>query len=105
VAGKTKWYGGPCKWYPLEGKDKQLEREWLDLPGRNQDVLARLGPGKSITTCVCTNGEKPGADLAKYSGDLLWRIEVRRGVIAYKNKKKAAAAVIGVEFTAKDIAN
>jgi hypothetical protein len=38
-----------------------------------------------------------------YSGNFVWRVHVRRGLIEHKGRKLPAAAVIGVEFTDKDI--
>ena len=89
----------------METQDTKLDREWLDLPGRNQNVLSRLGPGKSITTCVCTNGDKAGADLAELFGRSAVAHPRSPRPIPTRRKRKPAAAVIGVEFTAKDITN
>jgi hypothetical protein len=109
LAGKQKFFGGPAKWYPLKrDRAKAQLREWVDLPGRKNVDGIGLEPGSSATMAVCTDGAN--GQVIDYlfgrtppTGDLLWRIQVRRGVVVVNGHKKSAAAVIGVEFTVKDI--
>jgi hypothetical protein len=38
-----------------------------------------------------------------YEGKLLWRVQLRRGLVPFKGKQLPATAVIGVEFTDKEV--
>jgi hypothetical protein len=124
VAGPTRFFGGPARWYPLKQDARTRERrEWVALPGRKNVDLVGLAPGESTETCICTDGGRSGdpppavaAHLfgtnasgkrvrEPYSGKLLWRVQVRRGLIEYKGKNRPAVAVIGVDFSSKDYAN
>jgi hypothetical protein len=49
-------------------------------------------------------GQKGGQKVRQpYKGPLLWRVRVRRGLIDWKGRLVSATAVIGVEFTDRDI--
>jgi hypothetical protein len=114
-AGKANFFGGPAKWYPLNGQRQPGERrDWL--VGRTNVDREGLQPGKSMDTLVCTNGDDPrtveylfgvdkdGNKVGKpYSGKMLWRVHLRRGLIEYEGRQLPAQCVIGVEFDSKDI--
>jgi len=34
---------------------------------------------------------------------LLWRVQLRRGLVKHKDKEYSVSAVVGVEFSASDI--
>jgi hypothetical protein len=99
VAGEGVFFGGPAPWYRLD--DRQNAREWVE--GR-QKVMPMLEPGKSMETFVCTDGDDPKvlAGVARHKGKLLWRVNLRRGLIDHKGRLLPAQCVVGVEFTAKD---
>jgi hypothetical protein len=119
LAGKTKFFGGPVKWYPLNQSERKRERrEWVALPGRKKEDRQELLPGESMEACICTDGadaavaarlfgiKEAGKPVQNaFAGDLLWRVQVRRGLIDYNGKNRPAVAVIGVEFTPKDYTN
>jgi hypothetical protein len=121
VAGKQRFFGGPARWYPMKRDQKKGDlREYVDLPGRKNSDPVGLGPGETTEACICTDGGRPGdappavasylfgagkGGRATYSGDLTWRVQVRRGLIEYKGKRMPADSVIGVEFSSKDYAN
>jgi hypothetical protein len=105
VAGKAKFFGGPARWVPLDRPRGNAERrEWVALKGRSNDARY-LEPGETMTGEVCTDGADANLEtlLARYKGDLLWRVEVRRGAIPWKGKDRSASAVIGVDFSTGDI--
>jgi hypothetical protein len=119
AAGRERFFGGPAKWFPLKQDVRTRERrEWVDLPGRKNVDLVGLAPGESTETCTCTDGADPAVaahlfgvnDAGKrvrnpWSGKLLWRVQVRRGMIEYKGQNRPAAAVIGVDFSSTDYTN
>jgi hypothetical protein len=93
-AGPVRYYGGPARW---RAKEPEV------IEGTNYDKS--LEPGESDEYVVCTNCYEPETQkLGKYSGPLLWRVQMRRGLVRYRDKDLSATAVIGVEFTDKDIA-
>jgi hypothetical protein len=69
-----------------------------------QTYEEHLQPGDELSTVVCTDPEVDiASELAKSSGPLLWRVQVRRGLVPYKDREYPTTAVIGVEFTKQDI--
>ena len=65
-----------------------------------------LGPGESQTTIVCTDPTDPVFDcLADFQGEIVWRIQVRRGLAKVGAREVPATAVIGVKFSDRDIGN
>jgi phage FluMu protein Com len=92
-AGPARYFGGPARW---------RAREPEVIEGTNCDKA--LGPGESGEYVVCTNCyDEESRKLSRYSGPLLWRVQVRRGRVRYEDKDLSATAVIGVEFTDKDV--
>jgi hypothetical protein len=108
-AGSQRFFGGPAEWV-APGKDKR--REWIK--GRKTSELLQPGETKNHFF-VCTDGndtvavrtlfgEIEGEKVREpYHGSFLWRVRVRRGLVTYRGKEYSATAVIGVEFTDKDI--
>jgi hypothetical protein len=93
-AGGARFYGGPATW---GGANHEA------VEGSNCDKA--LLPGDSDEYFICTNGnDNDTRHLETYVGPLLWRVQVRRGLVHYRDKDLSATAVIGVEFTDKDIA-
>lgn len=104
-------YGGPARWYPRS--DKENKREWVE--GRKASAPDLLQPSEEREFFVCTDGNDSRATLVlfgenkgekvrqPYHGPFLWRVRVRRGLVRVKNKDHSATAVVGVEFTDKDI--
>jgi hypothetical protein len=107
VVGNQRFFGGPAKWVPRKRRSREKEdREWLDAPGR-KNLDDGLAPGATLETVVCTDGADPDvADAVRgYEKEkpLLYRVQVRRGLVAVGNKQVPATAVIGVAFTGKDV--
>jgi hypothetical protein len=98
VMGSDRFYGGPIEF---------SERvEVVD----GQDYDKELKPGEEMTTFVCTNPDNPAVldKLARYQGPIMWRVQVRRGLVKWrtlkgKEREDSATAVVGVEFKASDI--
>jgi hypothetical protein len=113
-AGQETFFGGPAKWYPLKRDVNRRERrDWLE--GRKNGDPEGLAPGESMKSIVCTDAWDPaiarylfgvdteGQQVGKpYRGTLLWRVQVRRGLVPWKGRELPATAVIGVEFTDKE---
>lgn len=94
--GKDRLWGGPLPWSP--GRPLG-ERDTID--GQQYKILQ---PGEELTSLVCTDPEDhAGRLLASYRGDLLWRVQVRRGLVQVRDREYSATAVIGVPFKDTDI--
>jgi hypothetical protein len=111
VGTEQRFYGGPAHWYPRGAENKR--REWVE--GREAFDAELLEPNEEKEFFVCTDGqdaraeqvlfgEKEGRRVREpYHGRFLWRIRVRRGLVRVKDKDYSATAVVGVEFSDKDI--
>ena len=84
----------------------------LVLPRRAEEQAAatekidrkELKPGEEVDTFICTDyKDHIGRALENYTGDLLWRVQVRRGLIRVRDRDISATAVIGVEFRTQDV--
>jgi hypothetical protein len=108
--GENRFFGGPAEWRPITGAGANKgRRQWL--AGRKEFDAVGLAPGEKLRTFVCTDGEDNnvalllfGVDEGKkrrepYRGPLLWRVQLRRGLINHRGRALSATAVIGVEFT------
>lgn len=95
--GTQRFYGGPVPWR------RGLTREAREtIEGQVHKVLR---PGDETTTFVCTAPEDHvGKALASYTGPLLWRVQLRRGLVAVRDREAPVTAVIGVEFPASAVA-
>jgi hypothetical protein len=111
-AGPNRFYGGPAAWYPRGSRDKR--REWVE--GRKDGDPEGLKPGGEVDSFVCTDGgdermpllldgkDPRGARVrSPYRGPLLWRVQVRRGLVSYRNRPLSATAVIGVAFDSAQV--
>lgn len=95
--------GGPARWYPLDrNPNDRKDREWVEERKRVED---ELDPGDAVDTLVCTDGDdhRVMQALAGYKGPLTWRIQLRRGLVRVQGRDVPATAIIGVEFTDRDI--
>ncbi len=97
------FFGGPAKWLPLAlsgGKSSQSTRETVEGGNLNKS----LDPGEDTTAFLCTDGDDEATQsIFNYKGPILWRIQVRRGLVEVGSKQIPASAVIGVEFSITDI--
>ncbi len=104
-AGQEAFFGGPAKWSPLNhSPNRRRSREWL--VGRKNYDPEGLAPGQTMETIVATDGWNPAvaaylfgdSNKPGYEGKLLWRVQLRRGLIEHRGKRYPATAVIGVQF-------
>jgi hypothetical protein len=92
--GGRKFYGGPFAWRPGQRRRESIEGQ------RHQP----LQPGEAVDTLICTDSDDRVAQvLAASRGPLLWRVQLRRGLVAVRNREVSATAVVGVAFTAEDV--
>ncbi len=94
VDANKRFYGGPVEWEP--------PRKPHVVEGQNYEV--ELKPGEEVDTFVCTDPDDHVKQaLENYHGPLLWRVQVRRGLVQVGERELSATAVIGVDFTDADI--
>src|SRR5262249_19527892 len=121
-AGGERFFGGPARWLPRVRSRKKSDdkREWV--AGRSNFDPEGLQPGQQTEGFVCTDGgsvengkgarqvvrhlfgeDEAGARVkAPYRGPLLWRVQVRRGRVWWRDAPRSATTVIGVRFTDRD---
>lgn len=101
--GGKRFVGGP---FPF---GKNVKRETALIRDQGKELSqefhkGELGPHQELTTFICTDPkDKVAKTLEGYSGQLLWRIQLRRGLVKVKDNYKSSTAVIGVEFSEKEI--
>jgi hypothetical protein len=92
-------YGGAIRW-PFGDR---VKREYEEAQAGDYEPL---NPGESREYVVFTNEDSTLASaIRKATGPLLWRIQVRRGLVEFKGKDVPVTAIIGVEFQASQIQN
>ena len=93
----------------LQWNDKRLYGgfpEWLQgAEGKEEPFGGEIGPGQEELIRIVTQSSykdevKPIADS---KDNLLWRVQVRRGLVDVRGTKVSATAVVGVEFNARAI--
>jgi hypothetical protein len=94
---KQVFYGGAIEWpvaINIKRKyEEQQEKDWIPLK-----------PGETREYEVFTDSDKQILKTVKESNDpMLWRIQVRRGLIEFKRREVPVTAIIGVEFKASDV--
>jgi hypothetical protein len=93
---QQRFFGGAVAWQPGQSAE---ERETID--GQNYKLLR---PGEELTTMVCTDPEaRIEQSLSRCDGPLLWRIQVRRGLVTVAEREISATAVVGVLFAVADV--
>ena len=97
--GNRRFSGGPIRW---QGDRPPRKRADWSIDGHNPD--RELKPGDTMTTIVCTHPDQNAPSyLGSHQGKLLWRVQLRRGLVQLRNREVSATAVIGVEFSKADI--
>lgn len=96
--GGRKFWGGAIDW-PVA--NRRFERVYE----RAQEADAvPLGPGETREYVVFTDTDAAIVEAVESAGEpLLWRVQVRRGLIEYRGKEVPVTAVIGVEFQPNDV--
>jgi DNA-directed RNA polymerase subunit RPC12/RpoP len=94
--GDKRLFGGPLPWkqgQPPEARDT--------IEGQH---FERLSPGQTMTTVVCTDPDDcVDRILREHPDHLLWRVQVRRGLVKLGEQERSATAVVGVIFAPSDI--
>jgi hypothetical protein len=107
--GAKRFYGGACKWAPRPANlpGRRFEGDPREYIRGQENLNTVLEPGGQTETVVSTDPDNPDVVKAvrRFPGTLLWRVQVRRGLVKVRDRQVSATAVIGVEFTAHDIAN
>jgi hypothetical protein len=86
-------YGGDLEWYK-------------GPPGHEKHFDGEIGPGDEATIHLISEldyRKREVDNFVKAREKLLWRVQVRRGLVRVDGKDISATTVIGVEFTARDI--
>jgi S-adenosylmethionine hydrolase len=94
--GTHRLWGGPLPWKPGRriGEQETIEGQ----------RYRTLQPGEHLNTFVCTDPQDHVEQLLeRYRGDLVWRVQVRRGLVQVEDHEYPATAVIGVRFKDSDI--
>lgn len=92
--GASRFYGGPCPWYPT----KQPGSGRMFVEG--QRFHQPLAPGAETTAVVATDPEDTAilSAVEAHPGTLLWRVQLRRGLVRIRGREVSACTVVGVEF-------
>lgn len=94
--GARRVYGGALPWTPSR---PVAVRETVEGQAHR-----RLQPGETLDTFVCTDPDDHVAKLlAGHRGGCLWRVQLRRGLVAVRGRDLPATAVVGCEFAAADV--
>ena len=94
--GKQKVYGGRLSYHKTQGFWANLR----DFVGQAPPFEGVLDPGEEMVATLATAPRDEGAvrKLNDYRGPMLWRLEVRRGLVEVGGKTVSATAVVGVDF-------
>jgi phage FluMu protein Com len=98
--GSQRFYGGPCNWRPRQVRPKE-PREFVAGSLYNQ----YLEPGAGLTYLICTDPDNAEVltAVARTTESLLWRVQIRRGLVRIRDRDTTATAVVGIEFASQDI--
>jgi hypothetical protein len=100
--GARRFYGGPCPWRPgrRAGADP-AEPQYVEGTACRTEVP----PGGALALAVCTDPDDPAvlAAVTAAAEPLLWRVQLRRGLVRVRDKAGTATAVVGVTFRKSDI--
>jgi hypothetical protein len=97
IVGNQTFYGGAIVWPFPSNLTRRYEEQ------QEKDNIP-LKPGETREYVVFTDSEQKILKAVKDSNDpLLWRVQVRRGLIEFKGKDVPVTAIIGVEFKAVDV--
>lgn len=98
LVGKQAFYGGAIEW-PLP--TNKIKRKYEEKQEKDEIPLK---PGESRDYVVFSDSDRQIVKAVNDSTDsLLWRIQVRRGLIEFKGKSIPVTAIVGVEFKSSDV--
>lgn len=97
VVGKETFAGGPVAW-PF---DKNMKRAYESAQAADDQPL---GPGESRKYVVTSDARDAVVRAVQGARDtIVWRVQVRRGLVEYRGREVPVTALIGVEFQASDV--
>jgi hypothetical protein len=97
--GRLMLYGGAISWpFP-----ERVRREYEEAQARDDQPL---NPAETRDYVVFTNEDSSLAQvIQKASEPLLWRVQIRRGVVDHGGKEVPVSAIVGIEFKPSEIRN
>jgi len=102
--GSERFYGGPFNYLGFR-RDSKNPRKRVFATGQENDEKPLL-PGEERETCFYTFPDSEGKLLAAahaFKDTIVWRLQLRRGLMDFKSREYSMCAVVGVQFTAADI--
>jgi hypothetical protein len=108
IGDKERVYGGPIHWTPVPAGKPPPNRETVFLRDGDREIPQNIGavlnPGEKVDTFICTDyKDNVSRALTGNPGPFLWRVQLRQGLVTVGDRDIPATAVIGVEFTDKEI--
>jgi hypothetical protein len=99
VVGRRTFYGGAIEWPVSPGVSRKYDQQ-------QADDATPLGPGQSREYVVFTDVDQGILDSVRIAREpLLWRVQVRRGLIEFRQREVPVTAIVGVEFSREQIEN
>jgi DNA-directed RNA polymerase subunit RPC12/RpoP len=96
--GRQRIHGGRLTWTKLTPNGPRLVETPFDgilAPGEEMIVTLSTLPQAAHTAKV--------KDIANYRGPVLWRVEIRRGLVEVHGKAVSTTMVLGIEFNATEV--
>jgi hypothetical protein len=103
--GGSLFFGGPIKWKPRTNPGKSRADDPRELVKGQEHDNQVLKPGEERTAIFCTDPDNREIlqTLRSYQGPLVWRVQLRRGLVQVGEREVSATAVVGVVFDKIDI--
>jgi hypothetical protein len=97
--GRLMLYGGAISWPFAE----RVRREYEEAQRRDDQPL---NPGETRDYVVFTNEDSSLSQAIRKAGEpLVWRVQIRRGVVEHHGKEVPVSAIVGIEFDPSEIRN
>jgi hypothetical protein len=97
VVGKQTFAGGPVSWPFSRNVAREYERD------QEGDAIP-LRPGETREYSVCSAADPRLLAAVRTSKDpVVWRVQVRRGLIEFKGRDVPVTAIVGVEFRPSEV--
>jgi hypothetical protein len=99
------FFGGPIPWRPRTNRGAFRADDPREYVKGQEDDNQILKPGEQRTCILCTDpGNREILQTVQGSqGPLVWRVQLRRGLVDLGDREVSATAVVGVVFDKKDI--
>jgi len=103
VFGAKRFWGGPTKWpFANPGSTSDVTGEYVE--GQENDSKP-LAPGENRDVLIVADKADPQMmkTFKSFSGPILWRVQLRRGLENIDGKDVPLTAIVGVEFEPRDV--